>query len=342
MHNKFSISICIPNYERLSQLLELIRSISLASEKLNGDYEIIVSDNFSPNQDQIKKEIYNLNNKINIPIVLYLNSENLGYDANLRNLIGKAKKKYIVLFGNDDLMPSNFFVDVNYLLNKFNNPKAIIRSYATFKKNINNIESKFIYTPNDILLEPCPKSLEFIFKRTVVISGLVIEKNLAQKFTENKYDGLLLFQVYLISKIALLGNICITNKILSYYRLDGVPQFGKSKLEKNHDYAARPMKSSLSFIKGLLRIAKDVSPNIYTYKRILCDISKYSYPILTIQNNLKFRKRIEYCRLLSEMGLSCTIYFYLYALIYVLNLTSLFDFFIQRLKKLLGYTPKLL
>ena len=41
------------------------------------------------------------------------------------------------------------------------------------------------------------KVIEFIFKRTVVISGLVIEKNLAQKFTENKYDGLLLFQVFI-------------------------------------------------------------------------------------------------------------------------------------------------
>ena len=139
----------------------MIRSLSFL-KSFKWRKEIIVSDNFSPNQDQIKKEIYNLNNKINDSYLLYLNSENLGYDANLRNLIGKAKKN-ISFYSVNDLMPSNFFVDVNYLLNKFNNPKAIIRSYATFKKNI-IISNQNLYILQKILLEPCPKSLSLYLR----------------------------------------------------------------------------------------------------------------------------------------------------------------------------------
>mgnify|MGYP001349108252 CR=1 FL=1 len=51
------------------------------------------------------------------------------------------------------------------------------------------------------------------------------------------------------------------NKILAYYRLNGVPDFGTSENESYHTPGVRTVNSSISFIKGLILIAKDVSPN---------------------------------------------------------------------------------
>ena len=104
----------------------------------------------------------------------------------------------------------------------------------------------------------------------------------------------------------------------------------------------RTVNSSISFIKGLILIAKDVSPNKKTFKKILVDLSKYSYPMISIQNNLNFINRIKYCKSLSNLGLSCTPYFFFYVVIYIFNLTKVFDFIVEIIKKKLGYTPNLL
>ncbi len=341
MSSKLSLSICIPNYKRLNQLIELVHSINNASKLCNGNYEIIISDDFSPNQKVIKNTIDKLKSEIEIPIRIYLNSRNIGYDANLRSLINKSSKNYIALFGNDDLMPNDFFANFSYLMNKFNFPKAIIRSYATFNQHKENIISSFVYTPNDTLLSPSPDTLAYIFKRSVVISGLIFERKISKNLFNEKYDGLLLYQVYLISKISLLGNVCLTNKILAYYRLNGIPEFGTSENESYHTPGKRTVNSSISFIRGLLLIAKEVSPNKRTFKKILIDLSKYSYPIISIQNDLKFINRIKYCKSLSDLGLFCTPYFFFYVIVYIVNLTRPFEFFVEIIKKKLGYTPKL-
>ena len=254
MSSKFSLSICIPNFKRLNQLIELVISINKASKLCNGNYEIIISDDFSPNQEFIKKSIEKLKSEIEIPIRLYLNSKNIGYDANLRSLINKSDKDYITLFGNDDLMPNDFFVNVSYLISNFNYPKAIIRSYATFNKDEQNIISSFIYTPKDTLLSPSPETMAYIFKRSVVISGLVFERKITKNFINKKYDGLLLYQVYLIAKISLLGEVCVTNKILAYYRLNGIPDFGTSENESYHTPGKRTVNSSISFIQSIFPV----------------------------------------------------------------------------------------
>ena len=49
MYPELSLSICIPNYKRLNQLVDLLISINNASKLCNGNYEIIISDDCSPN-----------------------------------------------------------------------------------------------------------------------------------------------------------------------------------------------------------------------------------------------------------------------------------------------------
>ena len=72
MYPKLSLSICIPNFKRLNQLVELLISINNASKLCNGNYEIIISDDCSPNQENIKDKIENLKNEIEIPIKIFL------------------------------------------------------------------------------------------------------------------------------------------------------------------------------------------------------------------------------------------------------------------------------
>ncbi len=62
----------------------------------------------------------------------YENETNLGYDANVRNLVEKATGQYCFFMGNDDLMCAGALKDVAGILERHQNVGLVLKSYAWF------------------------------------------------------------------------------------------------------------------------------------------------------------------------------------------------------------------
>ena len=96
-----TLSICIPTFNRLRFLKELLPSIlrQLAAVPV-GEVELVVSDNAS--NDGTADYLRSIDDP---HLRWWTNAENIGGDRNFLKCVAEAKGAYVWLFGDDDLMP---------------------------------------------------------------------------------------------------------------------------------------------------------------------------------------------------------------------------------------------
>lgn len=94
------LSICIPTYNRATELRDLLESIAAQSGHAL-DYEIVISDNASTDATPgLVMDFIDMG----LPIVYDRLTENRGFDRNIINVTGLASGEYCWLFGSDDRM----------------------------------------------------------------------------------------------------------------------------------------------------------------------------------------------------------------------------------------------
>jgi len=94
------LSICIPTYNRVGYLKELLPGV--LAQLNGGEVEVVVSDNASTDgtSDYLRS--------IDDPhLRWWTNDENVGGDRNFLKCVDKAIGEYVWLFGDDDLMPED-------------------------------------------------------------------------------------------------------------------------------------------------------------------------------------------------------------------------------------------
>lgn len=146
------LSICIPTYNRSSQLDNCLNSILVSNSFSNeNDFEICISDNNSKDKTEEVVKKYTKYIKINYN----KNSQNLGFAKNAIKVISMAKGKYSWLIGDDDLiLPKtikkilnilrlnsdiNFFFINSYYLNS-NFLEKFPTPFDTTKLQLDNLE----------------------------------------------------------------------------------------------------------------------------------------------------------------------------------------------------------
>lgn len=104
LKNRPRISICIPNYNRSNQLIEVLEDCAHQTIK---PYEVIVQDNHSNQKEllTIKKYL-----KVHNNIALYINRKNIGLARNVNKVINKANGDYVAIVNNDDRL-SKYYVE---------------------------------------------------------------------------------------------------------------------------------------------------------------------------------------------------------------------------------------
>ena len=161
-------------------------------------------------------------------------------------------------------------------------------------------------------------------------------------------DGTLLYQVYLMAQTCLKQasvycNIPITHAVQTFR--DDKPMFGDAKAEKSrftpgtvsHD-------NSINFAKAYFEVTDylDKQHGTNLTKMVRTDLSKYSYPFLSIQRKRGIRSFLRYVkRLETEVGLGYTFYFHIYKWALVVLGERVCDSLIIRIKRVIGYTPNL-
>lgn len=335
------ISVCIPAYNRPEVLPSLLDSI-LTQDYAN--YEIVICEDKSPKREQIREIVSRYSLKRPMLIHYHENDKNLGYDGNIRNLITRASGEYCLFMGNDDLMHPDALSTVASAIARYENVGVILRTYASFDGSPENINQVFRYFQSETFFPAGPATIATFYRRSVVISGMVIHRKEALIYSTQQFDGTLLYQLHLVANVLIRMNGVFVPQILALYRNGGTPDFGNSEKEKGKfTPKIQTPESSLHFMRGMLEIAKwiDGTRNIKVYERILTDIGNYCYPILSIQAKQPIAVFLKYAYRLAVMGFWKNGLFYLYFLSLLVLGSDRVDRIIQYIKRRIGHTPSI-
>lgn len=308
------------------------------------DYEIVLCEDGSPARPAIRAIAERYREHAPDVVRYFENDRNLGYDGNLRQLIELARGDYCLFMGNDDLLADGALARVAQAVGRHPDIGVVLRTYATFEGSPDHPVQVFRYFEDERFFPSGPQTVSTLFRRSVVISGLVIHRDSAHRYATDRFDGSLLYQLYLVGNVLMEMNAVSVPEILAWYRLGGVPDFGNSAAEQGRFVPkAQTPESSLAFMRGMLAIARDidVTRGVKVYDRIFRDLGNYSYPILAIQAHPPWTVFVKYCLGLARMGFWKHGLFYLYAAALLVLGPRRSDRLIAYVKRKLGHTPVL-
>lgn len=334
------LSICIPAYNRPKQLGELLQSIDCNPL----DIEIIICEDLAPKRLEVRAVANEFVSASVYETHYHENITNRGFDGNLRRLVECANGEYIMFMGDDDLfVPDALNKFIGFLKQNRDKP-YVLRAYLT--QHPDGRTEYFRYLPKTTLLPHSEATVAWLFKRSVTICGFTVSRVEALKYSTSDLDGTLLYQVYLMAQVCLRQDsiycdIPVVNAVQSFR--EDKPMFGASDAEKSrftpgsvsHD-------NSINFTKAYFEVTAylDKQHGTNLTKLVRIDLSKYSYPFLSIQRKrgissfLRYAKRLE-----TEAGFGCTAYYFIYKWALVLFGEKVCDQLIGRIKRIVGHTP---
>lgn len=222
--------------------------------------------------------------------------------------------------------------------------RVVLRSYSSFLTDPEKPVQVFRYFDEDRVFPPGPETVVTFFRRCVFISGMVFKRSSAAAHATNKFDGTLLYQQHLAGQILAKESGIYLNRILSFHRLGGVPDFGASVAEQGLFVPRQQTTdSSVHFMRGMLAISNslDEHSRVKVGRRILKDIGNYSYPILSIQADRRIGEFLSYLWQLLKLGFWRIPLFYVYAFGLLVLGRKNCDYIIACIKRVLGRAPLL-
>jgi abequosyltransferase len=115
------ISLCIPTYNRDTQLKQLLDSIHCQTDH-NLEVEIVISDNASTDNTPAVIDAYT---RAGLTILYKRLPENLGFDHNMIHVVSLATSDYCWLFGSDDILEVGAFSKIEQILTRHRKPTGI-------------------------------------------------------------------------------------------------------------------------------------------------------------------------------------------------------------------------
>jgi len=340
MKSRRLLTVCIPAYNRADLLAPLLASIF---GQHFSDFDVLICEDGSPERAAITDVVKRFQLKYPEQLRYEENASNLGYDGNIRRLVERSSGQYCVFMGNDDLMCAGALAVIASAIHRQPNCGVVVRSYATFDDDPEKYKQVFRYFPHEYVLPPGAQAISTAYRRSVVIPGMVLHRDSALAVTAARFDGTLLYQLYLVGMILAKRSVVFLPQIIALRRDGTPPDFGNSASEQGkfvpHDQTPE---SSIHFMQGMLSIAQYVeeATQIRVFDAIRSDIGNYSYPILSIQGKRSFVVFVKYGLALARLGLWRYPLFHLYFFTLLLLGSDRADCIIKMIKQRLGHTPR--
>jgi abequosyltransferase len=335
------LSICIPSYNRPLELIRLLESIDV---KCKHDLEIIICEDFSPKRDEIRSLVCEFELKSDLIIRYYENQVNLGYDANLQELISKANGDFVMFMGDDDKFIKESLSKYILFLKDNLNLGYILRRYVYL---VNNEREEFRYFADNKFFEGGLTAYKALFRKSVFISGFCFKRNLVlEYYRTTEFNGTLLYQLFLCGRIILTEKSAYCDIPLTIMTEDerGIPEFGNSENEKeNYEPGIITIDNSINFMKSYLVVTKHLDSvcGLNCTDLFLIELSKYSYPVVSIQRNSGILNFIRYnAELKREISINKHYFYYIYFWGLLIFGKNLCDSGIRFLKRLNKTTPQ--
>lgn len=334
-------SICIPAFNRPRELSELLDSIACEAP---GDWEILVSEDCSPRGAEIAEVVQRfVEDKTHLSIRYLTTPVNLGYDGNLRFLVDHAKGLYCVFMGDDDLWCVGALSELRSAIDAVPDVGVVLRAWQTMAKDSGEVLDVHRYFAGDRIFKPGPETVAAFFRRSVFISGLTIRADAARAISTDKFDGTLLYQLYLVGNLLMTMPGYYVSRITAIRRSGGDHYFGTSERERGRFVPQQlTPEHSLNFVRGLYAITESLESAYgpLVGRMIRSDIARYSYPLLAIQARASSQSSFQgYASALAQLGLGNYLSFRIYRAALSVAGFRICDFVIDALKRMSGSTP---
>jgi abequosyltransferase len=203
------LTIAIPTYNRSRFLDRALNYISIQVKDINYPIEIIVSDNCSTDDTT---DIVNKHIEQGLLVQYIKNIKNMGADFNIAQCYDKASGKYVVAFGDDDVLLDGSIKYLVELLQQEKEYGVVFLEHGTFvgQKKVENEVIKVIEFDN---------SLEFIrkvnFFTTFISANIVNKKFINNDIYKNLDTNLIQLPLILKSILESDTNIYIESVLLA-------------------------------------------------------------------------------------------------------------------------------
>lgn len=251
MMNNIILTIGITSYNRVKELKRALNSIKCSTpEKI----EIVVSEDHSPQREEIKSVVTTFAKSTNINVFFNSNEVNLGYDRNLKKIISMSNGDYVFFLSDDDCLYSEAIDIVLQYLNEKVKDAAVL--YGPFyQEGINEYRR---YYQKSEYIQKGETSAGRRIADSILFSGLIYRIDSVKEIDAEPFLNKNYFQVYMfLHCIYHFGGYYI-NKPMVKCVSDGENAYGfsdsavKNPLLMNRD---SPL-SNLEFNRGLLEVIK--------------------------------------------------------------------------------------
>jgi abequosyltransferase len=328
--NRKLLSICIPAYNRVRHLAPLLDSILAQDFR---DFEVVICEDQSPQREQIAAVVRTYQARYPLLIRYFENSTNLGYDANIRNLVEKATGAFCFFMGNDDIMCEGAMKGVAGLIDRHPNVGLIVKSYAWFNETPDKVDQEVRYFTEETDLGSGPAAIRFAFRRSGVISGYIVHRDGAHEAATDKFARVLLTR----------SAVC-TPQVLVLCRNGEPPEFGASAREQGKYVPGQyTPQARINMIAGAMSIIGELrqTHGVDVVEEVTRDYANYFYPYIKDQLTLPVKEYWKLYRQFGRMGFGKYPLFHVHFIVGYLLGERRLNGITRMIRKRLGRSPRL-
>lgn len=317
------LSICITSYKRVKELRRCLDSIDSKSPEI---VEVIVSEDCSPDREQIKAEVEDFAKIAPYKVVFNTNENNLGYDRNLKKLATLASGEYVFYMSDDDCLFPN---TLDSLLDALKENKPAM-AYAPFWYGYDEAkEAKRKHHGSEIL----ERGEDVVSKRvydSILFSGLTFKREYLLNIDGERFRNLNYIQVYMFLDVMFHHGGYYHDVLMIDSVSDGENAYGTvdSSNGGNALLAHREsIFSNIEFNKGLFKVIKmfDADNGTNVFSTFSKEYSLRSLYGLCRARRLGLKTYKEYWTKIKESGVELSLIaktYYVIVLIFGANISK--------------------
>jgi abequosyltransferase len=340
MTERRKFSVCIPAYNRARHLRTLLDSIFCQNYR---NFEVVICEDDSPEREQIAAIVADYASRYPNAIKYFENKRNLGYDANIRNLVARACGEFCFFMGNDDLMCPSALAHTAGIVDRYPDIGFVLKSYAWFDSTPDEINQEVRYFNEERFFASGNGAVMVCFRRSGVISGYIVDRDSAHEAATDRFDGTLYYQLHLPASVLARKNAVFTPQTLVLCRNGEPPDFGISSIEAGKFVPGRyTPEARLQMVEGALSIIRhhDQTRRRQLTRAVMRDYANYFYPYIKDQLSLKQSRFLHLYLRFAKMGFYRYPIFHLYCLAAYLLGEKGFDALTRRVREYLGRSPQ--
>ncbi len=336
------LTVAVPAYNRPEDLQVLLKTIL---DQDFTDFDVLVVEDCSPRQAEIRRVVEEASGRRkDVSVRFVANEVNLGFDGNLRRILELSEGEFTLFMGDDDLLRPGALARVGSVVSSTPNLGVVLRGYETVDYATGERIEAFRYFPGDRLFKAGASTMRTFFRRCVSIAGFTIHTATARRFATNRFDGSLLYQLYLGTRAVQERDGYFIADILTAMRKDDRQRhfFGSASAEKGL-FAPGQLtpEHSIRFMRGMVDMARSIEAETHAgvLDGILQDLSNYSYAYLRLHAHDR-RVFLRYVQELRRLDLAKTPLFWGYVAALFAMPVPVLDRGIRVAKAILGSTPR--